>query len=86
MTRSVHILPIAARLHHPGGVEQSRRARDEEGRNSPQLPILFGAMLEEAQPDERSMMLALVPVPVRLLLRTVFAWQYRRYIKKVRAA
>ena len=43
-------------------------------------------MLEEATPEEKTLMLTLVPPPVRLLVRTVFAWQYRRYITKVRAA
>ncbi len=78
-----HILPIAARLI----TQEEWNSLGEHGMKKvkqSELPILFGAMLEEAQPDERSMMLALVPVPVRLLLRTVFAWQYRRYIKRVR--
>ena len=51
-----------------------------------QLPILFGSVLEEATPAERTMMLRVVPPPVRLLVRTVFAWQYRRYVTRVRAA
>ena len=49
-----------------------------------QLPLMFGALLEEATPEERKLMLALVPFPVRVLLRTVFAWQYRRCITRVR--
>jgi len=48
------------------------------------LPVLFGSMLEEATPDERREMLGLVPPPVRVLVRTLFAWQYRRYITRVR--
>ena len=51
-----------------------------------QLPVRFGAMLEEANPDERTEMLKLVPPSVRLLVRTVFAWQYRRYITRVRTS
>ncbi|WP_209305364.1 hemerythrin domain-containing protein [Blastococcus sp. CT_GayMR20] len=37
------------------------------------LPILFGAVLEEATPEERAHMLGKVPLPVRILMRTVFA-------------
>jgi hypothetical protein len=48
--------------------------------------VLFGSILEEAEPDERKEMLKLVPPPVRLLVRTVFAWQYRRYISRVRTS
>ena len=80
-----HVLPIAARCvtqaewnelgeHGMAKVEKS------------QLPVLFGAMLEEATPEEKKLMLTLVPPPVRLLVRTVFAWQYRRYVKKIRVA
>ena len=78
-----HILPIAARCvtqeewnelgQH--GIEKVTKA---------QLPLMFGALLEEATPPERKMMLSLVPIPVRVLLRTVFAWQYRRWITRVR--
>lgn len=78
-----HILPIAARCvtqeewnelgQH--GIEKVTKA---------QLPLMFGALLEEATPEERKMMLSLVPIPVRVLLRTVFAWQYRRRITQVR--
>jgi hypothetical protein len=50
-----------------------------------QLPIMFGAILEEAGAGERAEMLAEVPLPIRLLLRSVGAWQYRRYISAVRA-
>ena len=32
------------------------------------------------------MMLSALPVPIRLLLRTVGAWQYRRYVRRVRGA
>jgi hypothetical protein len=59
----------------------------EHGRGSmsrDQLPIMFGAILEDAEPAERADMLAQVPGPVRLILRTVGARQYRRYISRVR--
>jgi hypothetical protein len=49
-----------------------------------QQPLMFGALLEEATPEERKLMLSLVPRPVRVLLRTVFAWQYRRRITRLR--
>jgi hemerythrin-like domain-containing protein len=78
------ILPLAE--EHVSVAEWGRLG--EHGRDSmsrDQLPIMFGAILEEADPDERAKMLKLVPPPVRLILRTVGARQYRRYISKVRA-
>jgi iron-sulfur cluster repair protein YtfE (RIC family) len=80
-----HILPIAERhitSQEWAGLGEHGMAKVKKS----ELPILFGAMLEEATPDERTLMLGLVPPPVRLLVRTVFAWQYRRYIRRVRAA
>jgi iron-sulfur cluster repair protein YtfE (RIC family) len=80
-----HILPIAARCV----TQEEWNALGEHGLgqvDKSQLPIMFGAILEDATPEERTMMLSLVPPPVRLLMRTVFAWQYRRYITRVRAA
>ena len=50
------------------------------------LPIIFGAILEECTPQERRAMLAKHPLPVRLLLRTVGALQYRRYVRRVRGS
>jgi len=78
-----HILPIAERHI----TQKEWEGLGEHGMHkvkAAELPILFGAVLEEATPDERTMMLRVVPPPVRLLVRTVFAWQYRRYVKKVR--
>jgi hypothetical protein len=49
-----------------------------------QLPIMFGMVLEGCDPEERARMLGVLPGPVRLLARTVFAWQYRRYVRRVR--
>jgi hemerythrin-like domain-containing protein len=49
-----------------------------------QLPLMFGAILEEATVEERSRMLAHLPAPVRLVMTTAGAWQYRRYIRRVR--
>src|SRR3712207_8659534 len=42
------------------------------------LPILFGAVAEEATPEEMVQILSTVPWPVRLLLRTVFARRDRK--------
>jgi hypothetical protein len=50
-----------------------------------QLPIMFGALLEDAQPDERAKMLTNLPLPIRLFMRTLGMRQYRRYIAAVRA-
>ena len=58
----------------------------KESMSAKQLPLLFGAILEDATEDEWSRMLAHLPGPVRLLMRTVGARQYRRYITRVRAA
>jgi hemerythrin-like domain-containing protein len=77
------ILPLAAR-------HISQREWNELGEHGAkkvkmsQLPILFGAVNEEATPEEREEMLRVVPPPVRLLLKTVFARRYRRYINRVR--
>ena len=78
-----HILPIAARCI----TQEEWNSLGQHGIGKvtkAQLPLVFGALLEEADPDERKQMLQFVPLPVRLLLQTVFAWQYRRYIKRVR--
>jgi len=77
------ILPLAE--EHVSAAEWGRLG--EHGRDSmdrSQLPLMFGAILEEADPTERATMLALVPAPVRLFLRTLGARQYRRYIARVR--
>jgi hemerythrin-like domain-containing protein len=61
----------------------------EHGRDAMSLrqaPVIFGAVLEEADAAERAAMLAAFPAPVRFLLRTLGALQYRRYITRVRAA
>ena len=78
-----HILPIAER-HITQKEWEGLGEHGMQKVKAAELPILFGAVLEEATPDERTMMLRVVPPPVRLLVRTVFAWQYRRYVKKVR--
>ena len=77
------ILPLAAR-------HLSQREWDELGEHGVKdmrkrdLPIMFGAVAEETTPEERAALFAVVPLPVRLLLKTVFARQYRRYVNRVR--
>ncbi len=51
-----------------------------------QLPLMFGCILEDASPEEQTMMLSSLPVPVRLLMRAWGVRHYRRYITRVRAA
>lgn len=60
------------------------RSRATTPRN--QLPILFGAILEDATPDERKFMLKPIPPPIRLLLTTFGARTYRRYVREVRGS
>jgi hemerythrin-like domain-containing protein len=77
------ILPLAEQ--HVTVAEWGRLG--EHGRDSmtrDELPIMFGAILEEADPQERAGMMALLPPPIRLLMRTVGARKYRRYISEVR--
>jgi len=48
------------------------------------LPIMFGMVLEDATPEERTTMMGVLPGPVRLLMRTYGAWRYGRYLRSVR--
>ena len=78
------ILPLAEQY-----VSAEEWARlGEHGRDSmtrEELPIMFGAILEEADPQEQASMMALLPPPIRLLMRTLGARKYRRYISEVRS-
>jgi hypothetical protein len=79
------ILPLASR--HLTAAEWNRMG--EHGRDSmspSQLPIMFGLVLEDADEEERSRMLGAMPLPVRVLLTTVGAWQFRRYVRRLRAS
>ncbi|NEK56279.1 hemerythrin domain-containing protein [Geodermatophilus sabuli] len=77
------ILPLAARqLTQAEWSELGQHGMKEMRRQD--LPLMFGMVVEECSPEERSEMLAVVPAPVRLLLRTVFARRYRRYVSRVR--
>ena len=79
------ILPLVAR-HVTVEEWQSLGEHGRDEMTVKQLPLMFGAILEDADADERDHMMAQLPVPVRLLLRTLGARQYRRYISRVRAA
>ncbi|MFD1811934.1 hemerythrin domain-containing protein [Rhodococcus gannanensis] len=50
-----------------------------------ELPLLFGAVLEDCDDAERRLMLRKLPGHVRLLLRTLGARNYRRYVSAVRS-
>ncbi len=77
------ILPLAQR--HVTQAEWSRLGEHGKGEMALRdLPLLFGALLEECDADEREMMLHVVPFPVRVLLRTVAARRYRAYVRTVR--
>lgn len=65
---------------------QSLGDHGRDAMSARQLPLMFGAILEDADADERGRMLAQLPIPVRWFLRTVGARRYRRYITRVRAA
>ncbi len=79
------ILPLVSR-HITVKEWDSLGEHGKESMSSKQLPLLFGAILEDASPEERARMLAHLPAPIRLVMRTLGARQYRRYITRVRAA
>jgi hemerythrin-like domain-containing protein len=77
------ILPLAAR--HVSQEEWDQLGQHGFGHmKKSDLPLMAWMVLEEATPEERAQMLGNVPPPVRLLLRTVFARRYRRYVSRVR--
>jgi hemerythrin-like domain-containing protein len=77
------ILPLAER-HVTVAEWNSLGDQGVEEMDQKQLPIIFGAILEECTPEERRAMLAKLPLPVRLLIRTAGAVQYRRFVSRVR--
>ena len=78
-----HILPLAAR--HVTQAEWNELGEHGAGQTRKKLlPILFGAVAEEATPEEMVRILSTVPAPIRFLPRTVFARHYQRYISRVR--
>jgi hypothetical protein len=77
------IVPLAA--DHLSAAEWSQLgAHGSKGMAPKQLPLMFGAILEEADDTERGIMLNVLPVPARLVLTTIGALYYRRYIRRVR--
>ena len=79
------ILPLVSR-HITVAEWDSLGEHGKDSMSARQLPLMFGSILEDADEDERSRMLAHLPGPVRLVMRTIGARQYRRYITRVRAA
>jgi len=77
------ILPLAARhLTQAEWNEMGEHGSRKMSRKD--LPIMFGAVVEDATPEERAEIYKIVPLPVRILLKTVFARRYRRYVARVR--
>ena len=78
------ILPLSAR--HISATEwDGLGGHGVDAMTKTQLPLMFGAVLEDASNEERAMMLGKLPLGVRLILNTLGKWQYRRYVSRVRA-
>jgi hemerythrin-like domain-containing protein len=79
------ILPLVA--EHVTAAEWAQLAEHarQEMRLS-EVPLLFGAALEECDTTDRAVLLASLPLPLRLLTKPVIEPVYRRYITKVRTA
>ena len=79
------ILPLASR--HVTAAEWNQMGEHGKDTMSPsQLPIMFGLVLEDADDQERAKMLGNLPLPIRVLLKTVGAWQFKRYVRRLRAS
>jgi hypothetical protein len=79
------ILPLASR--HVTAIEWNQMGEHGKDTMTPsQLPIMFGLVLEDADDEERARMLGNLPLPIRFLLKTVGAWQFRRYASRLRAS
>ena len=77
------ILPLASRHVTAAEWEGLAKHGNHEMRRD-QLPLMFGALLEDVTEEERAMMLAKQPLPIRLLLTWVLLRKYTRYINRVR--
>ena len=77
------ILPLAARHISP---EEWSQLGDHgiAAMSRSELPLLFGAVLEEATPEEAAHLVAKLPLPARMLLRPVILPRYRRYTRRLR--
>jgi hypothetical protein len=79
------ILPLASR--HVTAAEWNQMGEHGKDSMSPsQLPIMFGLVLEDADEQERARMLGNLPLPIRLLLRSIGAWQFKRYVRRLRVS
>jgi Hemerythrin HHE cation binding domain len=79
------IVPLIAR-HVTAAEWDSVGDHGKDAMTARQLPLMFGLILEDADPQERARMMAKVPLPLRVLVDTLGAWQYRRYISRVRSS
>ncbi|MEU7747955.1 hemerythrin domain-containing protein [Nonomuraea sp. NPDC049158] len=77
------LLPLAAK-HIT--VQEWASLDDHMVRNTPKpiLLTLFGAVLEEANPAERALVLSGLPAPVRLIWHVIGRPRYARHIRRVR--
>jgi Hemerythrin HHE cation binding domain len=79
------ILPLA--LRHVTAAEWNQMGEHGKDAMTPsQLPIMFGLVLQDADGEERARMLGNLPLPIRVLLKTVAAWQFKRYVRRLRAS
>ncbi|WP_238015142.1 hemerythrin domain-containing protein [Dactylosporangium sp. AC04546] len=79
------VLPLASR--HVTAAEWNQMGQHGKDAMTPsQLPIMFGLVLQDADDEERARMLGNLPLPIRFLLKTVGAWQFRRYVRRLRAS
>ena len=79
------ILPLASR--HVTAAEWNQMGEHGKDSMSPsQLPIMFGLVLEDADDEERARMLGNLPLPIRFLLTTIGAWQFKRYVRRLRVS
>ena len=79
------ILPLVSK-HISVAEWDSLGEHGKKSMSASQLPLMFGSILEDSDDEERRRMLAHLPAPIRLVMRTLGARQYRRYITRVRAA
>ena len=63
------ILPLVSR-HLTVAEWDSLGGHGKESMSSRELPLMFGAILEDADASERTRMLAHLPAPIRLVMRT----------------
>ena len=78
------ILPLASR-HVTAGEWNQMGAHGKDAMTPSQLPIMFGLVLQDADAGERANMLGNLPLPIRLALKSVGAWQFKRYVQRLRA-